>query len=202
MGAYDPGDFQDLSQLVAFRQRKDQLQASERHIQEVASLKRAIQSQELNQKEEKNRRDNLYKFKNVPEEINAAILAGDFHRTYQLIKTYADRFSRFGFRQEDFSTIEYKELAEGLTSYFERIEPYFESVAPKPVVDEIRAREALELENQKLVKQQLIEKQEAARKHQEERARKEFKKDMTMVFVVGAVLMTVTGFLALIFYLK
>jgi len=202
MGAYDPGDFQDLSQLVAFRQRKDQLQASERHIQEVASLKRAIQSQDLNQKEEKNRRDNLYKFKNVPEEINATILAGDFHRTYQLIKTYADRFSRFGFRQEDFSTIEYKELAEGLTSYFEQIEPYFESVAPKPVVDEIRAREALELENQKLVKQQLIEKQEAARKHQEERARKEFKKDMTIVFVVAAVLMTVTGFVALIFYLK
>lgn len=148
MSGYDPTDFQDLSDLIAFRQRTDQLDATESTQAAVENLARAIRSQDLKRANEKNKCDSLFGFRTIPETINSAILASDFELAYDLIRLHKGRFDSFGFRHEDFSTIEYKEMAENLKTYFNQIWPYFVRTTPMEALNQIREKE-LRLENEK-----------------------------------------------------
>jgi hypothetical protein len=199
MSSFDPTDFQDAASLVAYRQRSNQIDATDRQMQEVAALKAALQSQQAKAENEESRRNNLYSLKVCTEEINGAISLGQYEKAYHLIKKGKERSTRLGLRQEHFSSLEYKDLAESLSKYFSEILPYFISITPREILNGIRAREiAEEAMAKKLSEDVRIQNQIAHESSLAKRKLAEDKERRLMQIVWGVFFLGI-AFLAIIF---
>jgi hypothetical protein len=199
MSSFDPTDFQDAASLVAYRQRSNQIDATDRQMQEVAALKAALQSQQAKAENEESRRNNLYSLKVCTEEINGALSLGQYEKAYHLIKKGKERSTRLGLRQEHFSSLEYKDLAESLSKYFSEILPYFISITPREILNGIRAREiAEEAMAKKLSEDVRIQNQIAHESSLAKRKLAEDKERRLMQIVWGVFFLGI-AFLAIIF---
>jgi TPR repeat protein len=138
---YDPTDFQDLASLFAVRQRSNQIDATKRQMHEVAALKVALKSQLAKSENEEIRKNNLFSLKVRADEINSALTNGEYVKAYDLIKREKERYIELGLKQEHFSSLEYKNLAEDLSKYFSEILNYFASITPLEILIELKAKD-------------------------------------------------------------
>lgn len=136
MSSFDPNSFEDLSALASFRQRNEQLKMAHAQARELARLNESVQ-------EEAGRRNLLYSLKKASEQINLMLNTGSYENAYALMTQAKNSFFTNNLKQEDFSTLEFKNLADDLSSFYAKIDSYLVGVVPPEIMGEIKKKEQL-----------------------------------------------------------
>ena len=109
--------------MTSLQRQSEQLKLAGAQARELARFNESLQL-------EAGRRNLLFNLKKASEQINLHINTGSFQLAYKLITQAKKSFLANNLKQEDFSTLEFKNLAEEMDQFFSKIDSHFASVMP------------------------------------------------------------------------
>ena len=167
--------------MTSLQRQSEQLKLAGAQARELARFNESLQL-------EAERRNLLFNLKKASEQINLHINTGSFQLAYKLITQAKKSFLANNLKQEDFSTLEFKNLAEEMDQFFSKIDSHFASVVPPEIMRQMTAAEkAQEKKDAEMAAVRMEELQELVRL-EHSKARQSLVKALVTAVFLGAIL--------------